>query len=49
MAYAEAKIWYKLSYLQNRNRLTNINKSRGDGKGINSEFGISRYNLLYIK
>ena len=28
---------------------THRHKFRGDGKGINSEFGMSRYNLLYIK
>ena len=39
-------------YLQNRNRLTDIeNKvmvTKGKG-GINWEFGIRRYTLLYIK
>ena len=49
------KKWYKWTYLQNRNRLTDIKDklmvTKGDrgGGGINLEFGISRYKLLYIK
>ena len=40
--------------LQNRNRLTDIEKklmiTQGEhgGEGINLEFGISRYTLLYV-
>ena len=45
---------YKKPYLQNRNRLTDIGNKlwlpkRKGGVGINEEFGISRYKLLYIK
>ena len=52
--YVESEIWYKWTYLQNRNRLTDIeNKfmvTKGEREGgINWEFGISRYKLLYIK
>ena len=48
------KKWYKWSYLQNRNGLTDIeNKlmvTKGErGGGINWEFGINIYTLLYIK
>ena len=38
--------------LRNRNRLTektDFRKGRGSWRGINEEFGISRYKLLYIK
>ena len=45
---------YKWTYLQNKNRLTDIeNKlivTRGERKGgINWDFGINRYRLLCIK
>ena len=48
------KRWYKWTYLQNRNRLTGIeNKlivTKGEeGGGINWEYGINIYTLLYIK
>ena len=39
--YVESKIWYKWTYLQNRNRLTDIEnkfmvtKEEGEGEGIN--------------
>ena len=46
---------YKWTYIQNRNKLTDIDKklmvTKGEmgGGGINWEFGINRYTLLYIK
>ena len=46
---------YKRTYLQNINRLTDIeNKlmvTKGERKwgGIKYDFGINRYNLLYMK
>ena len=48
------KKWYKWTYLQNRNRATDVeNKllvTRGKrGEGINWEIGIDIYTLLYIK
>ena len=52
--YAESAKQYKLTYLQNRNRLTNI-KSKlvatkgGGGGGINCEYLINRCTLLYTK
>ena len=56
--YVESKIWHRWTYLQNRNRLTDIEEklmvTKGDRGGqrggeINQEFGINRYTLLYIK
>ena len=49
------KKWFKLTYLQNRNRLTDIQSTltvtrrKSRWGGINQEFGISRNTLLYIK
>ena len=48
------KKWYKWSYLQNRNRVTDIeNKlmvTKGEsGGGISWDIGIDIYTLLYIK
>ena len=48
------KKWYKWTYLQNRNRLTDVeNKlkvTKGEGGGgINWEIGIDIYTLPYIK
>ena len=49
------KRWYKWTYLQNRNRLTEfenklmVTKGKRWGAGINQEFGINIYTLLYIK
>ena len=41
------KKWYKITYLQNRNRVTGVeNKLRG---GIDWAIGIDIYTLLYIK
>ena len=46
--YVKSKIWYKWTYLQSRNRLTDLeNKfmiNKGEtGLGSDYEFGISRY------
>ena len=46
--------WYTWTYLQNRNRVTDVeNKlmvTKGErGGGINWEIGIDTYTLLYIK
>ena len=48
------KKWHKWTYLQNRNRLTDFENKpvlpNGKvGGGINYEFGINIYTLLYIK
>ena len=45
------KIWYKWTYLQNRNRVTDleIDLMVTRGKGINWNIGIDIYTLLYIK
>ena len=48
------KKWYKWTYLQNRNRVTDVgNKlmvTQGErGRGINWEIGVDIYTLLYIK
>ena len=43
------KKWYKRTYLQNRNRVTDVeNKLMVRGGGINWEIGIDAYTLLYI-
>ena len=44
--YVESKIWYKLTYLQNRNRLTDIEnrlavvKTEGEGVGWTGSLGL---------
>ena len=50
------KKWYKWTYLQNRNRLIDLenelNGCRGEGwgeEGMVREFGIKKYTLLYLK
>ena len=47
------KKWYKWTYLENRNRVPDIENKRlptgKGGGGINWEFGISKYTLLYVK
>ena len=47
------KIWLQWTYLQNRNRVTNVEKklwlARGKGGRIGWEIGIDTYVLLYIK
>ena len=50
----ESKIQYKRTYLQNKNRLTDIENilkvtNEEEGGGINWEFEISRYKLLGIE
>ena len=51
----ESKIWHKRTYLQNRNRLTDIEnrvvvtKGEGGGKGMEWEFGVSKCQLLYTE
>ena len=49
------KKWYRWSYLQNRNRFTDLENKLRVTKGerlwggINEEFGINIYTLLYVK
>ena len=48
------KKWYKWNYIQTKNRWTDrenklVVTKRGKRGGINEEFGINRYTLLYIK
>ena len=49
----ESKIWHKLTYLGSRNRLTNkenrlvVAKGERGWSGMDREFGVSRYKLLY--
>ena len=51
--HVEAKIWQEWTYLQNRNRLTDIeNKllvTKEREAGNKSRVGINRYKLLYTK
>ena len=54
--YAESKKdWYKWTYLQNRNGLTDLENElmvtrwEGWGEGIVREFGTDMYTLLYLK
>ena len=54
--YAESKSkWYKWTYLQNRNRLTDlenklmVTRGKGWGEGIVNEFGTDMSTLLYLK
>ena len=52
--YVESKIWHYWTYLQNRNRLTDIEnrlgvaKGEAGGGGKDWEFGVSRCKLVYI-
>ena len=51
------KKWYKWTYFQNKNRVTDVEKKlmvtgagkAGGGGWINWEIGIDIYTLLYIK
>ena len=49
------KKWYQLTYLRNRNRVTDVENKRtvtkgeSEGGGINWETGVDIYTLLYIK
>ena len=53
--YAESKIWHKLTNLQNRNRLTDMENRlvvvKGDGgwRGMDWEFGVSKCKLLHLE
>ena len=55
MLYVETKIWHKLTYLWNRNRLTDIEnrfvvaKGKSGTRGMDWEFGVSRCKLLHIE
>ena len=49
----KSKMWHKLTHLQNRNRLTDIEnrlvvvKGEGRGSGMDWEIGVSRCKLLH--
>ena len=52
--HVESKTWHKCSYLQNRNRLIDMenrlavaNGEKGGG-GMAGEFGVGRYKLLHL-
>ena len=51
--YVESKIWHKRTYLQKRNRFTDIEnrlvvaKGKGEGSGMDWVFGVSRYKLFH--
>ena len=51
----ESKKWYKWTYLQNRNRVTDVEnilivtKGERERGGINWEIGTDIYTVLYIK
>ena len=53
--YVDAKIWYRWTYLQNRNRLTDIenrfvvDKGEEGGIGLDWEFEFSRCKLLCLE
>ena len=53
--YVESKIWYKWTYVQNRNRPTDtenklmVTKEERGGGGVNKEVGVNIYTLVYIK
>ena len=55
MIYVESEIRYKWAYLQNRNRLSDVENrlvfAKGEGRvrGMDWEFGISRRKLLYTE
>ena len=53
--YVASKIWHRWTYIQNRNKLTDIEKGlvvakreRG-GSGMDWEFGVSRWKLLNLE
>ena len=55
-SYVESKKVIEMNYLQNRNRLTDIENKltttkaeRWWSRGINQDFGSNRFILLYIK
>ena len=51
----ECKIWHKRTFLQNRNRLTDIEnrlvvaKGNREGSGMDWEFGVSRCKLFHLE
>ena len=51
----ESKIWHRRTYLQNRNRLIDIEnrlvvaKEVGGGSGIDWDFGVSSFKLLHLE
>ena len=51
----ESKIWHKWAYLQNRNRLTDIDNrlvvAKGEGKrsGVDGELGVGSCKLLHLE
>ena len=54
--YVESKKWYNWTYLQNRNRFTELDKTlwlpgkgEGQAEAIVREFGMDMYILLYLK
>ena len=53
--YVESKIWQKRTYLQNRNRLTDIEhrlvvaKGEEGGNGMEGEFRFGRHKLLHLE
>ena len=55
LIYVESKIWYKWTYLWNRNRITDIENRlvvanrEGVGGGMEWEIGVSRCKPLYIE
>ena len=55
ITYVESKIWHKWAYLQNRNRLTDVENrlavamGEGGGSDRNGEFGVGRCKLLHLE
>ena len=55
VVYVESKICHKLTYLQNRNRLTDIEnrlvvaKGMGRRSGMDGEFRVGRWKLLHLE
>jgi len=53
--FVESKIWHKWTYLQKRNRFTDIENrlvvasGEGGGSGMDWEFGVSRCKLLHLE
>ena len=53
--YVESKLWHTWTYLENRNRLTDVEntlvvaKGEGGGSGMDWEFGVSRCKLLHLE
>ena len=52
--YVESKIWHKQTYLQNRNKLMDMENRvvvarGGGGSGMDWEFGVSRCKLFHLE